>query len=141
MLKSVKVREYMLRKQMTVTSDMSIYEAAEIITSNTLSGVVVVDENGNLAGMLSELDCLKAIVDGVYNDGDPGAARVGDVMTTDVEVNRPDDLIIDVASSMLDHKHRRRPVVDNGKLVGQLTCRQILRAIRDFGARIDKKPA
>ena len=53
-------------------------------------------------------------------------------MTKDVETNSPDDFIIDVAATMLDHKHRRRPIVDNGKLVGQLTCRQILRAIKDF---------
>ncbi|MFT5101924.1 MAG: CBS domain-containing protein, partial [Planctomycetaceae bacterium] len=43
--------------------------------------------------------------------------------------------IITVAASMLDHKHRRRPVVENGKLVGQLTCRLILGAIKDFNSR------
>jgi len=34
---------------------------------------------------------------------------------------------------MLKHKHRRRPVIENGKLIGQVTCRQILSAIKDFG--------
>lgn len=132
MLRSVKVREYMVTRQEAVKPDTSIYEASQIIIDNALTGVVVVDDDGNLVGMLSELDCLEAIVDGVYNDGDPGGARVADFMTPEVKTNSPDDFIIDVAQAMLANKHRRRPIVDNGKLVGQLTCRQILRAIRDF---------
>jgi len=75
---------------------------------------------------------MRALVTSVYNGSSPGGALVKDVMTANVEVNKPDDDIISVASSMLDHKHRRRPVVVDGKLVGQLTCRQILSAIKDF---------
>jgi len=50
-------------------------------------------------------------------------------MSTDVEMQSPTDDIIDVATSMLDHKHRRRPVVVDGLLVGQVTCRQILSVV------------
>ena len=106
--------------------------SAQKILENKVSGVAVVDADNNLVGMLSELDCLQAIVSAVYNGNSPGAALVEDIMTKDVEVNKPGDDIIDVASSMLDHKHRRRPVVENGKLIGQVTCRQILSAIKDF---------
>lgn len=137
MLKSVEVRKYMLQKPITVKADMTIYEAAHQILANKISGVAVVDDDHNLLGMLSELDCLQAIVSYVYNDGDPGTALVSDFMTKEVEVNHPHDLIIDVASSMLDHKHRRRPVVVDGKLVGQLTCRQILKAVKDFSGPED----
>jgi CBS domain-containing protein len=131
-MKSVEVSEYMQTKPITVRPSMNVYEAAQKIMENKVSGVAVVDENNNLVGMLSELDCLQAIVSAVYNGNSPGAALVEDVMTKDVEVNKPGDDIIDVASSMLDHKHRRRPVVENGKLIGQVTCRQILRVIKDF---------
>ena len=62
------------------------------------------------------------------------AGTVADVMTHNVEVNHPHDQITDVATSMLDHKHRRRPIVINGKLVGQVTCRQILKAVKDFAS-------
>jgi CBS domain-containing protein len=80
-------------------------------------------------GMLSELDCLRVILAGVYNDEEFGAALVGDVMAREVEVQHPHDDIVDVATSMLDHKHRRRPVVQDGLLVGQVTCRQILKVV------------
>ena len=129
---SVEVSQYMQHKPITVMADMNIYDASRKILENKVSGVVVIDANNNLVGMLSELDCLRALVTSVYNGADPGGALVKDIMTLDVEVNHPTDDIVTVAASMLDHKHRRRPIVVDGKLVGQLTCRQILGAIKDF---------
>ncbi|MEJ6592420.1 MAG: CBS domain-containing protein [SAR86 cluster bacterium] len=132
MAKSVEVSQYMQHKPVTVTADMNIYDASRKILENKVSGVVVVDADNNLVGMLSELDCLRALITSVYNGADPGGALVSEIMTTEVEVNQPTDDIVTVATSMLDHKHRRRPIVVDGKLVGQLTCRQILGAIKDF---------
>ncbi len=86
--------------------------------------------------MLSELDCLKAVVNNIYIKGKKDAGIVADVMTANVEVNHPTDDIISVAASMLDHKHRRRPVVEGDQLVGQITCRQILGAINDFATPV-----
>ncbi|MFT5209874.1 MAG: CBS domain-containing protein [Flavobacterium sp.] len=128
---SIQVRDYM-QPTVTVNRSATVSEAAQIILEHKISGVTVVDESGNLAGILSELDCLRAIVNAVYNGSLPGAAIVEDVMTKEVESNSPNEDIVSVAASMLDHKHRRRPVVENGKLVGQVSCRQILKAIKDF---------
>lgn len=130
MANSILVRDYMTKAK-TVNQSVTVSEAAKVILSNKLSGITVVNDAGELVGMLSELDCLRSVVDG-YNGGVPGAAKVADVMTREVETNHPDEDIINVATSMLDHKHRRRPVVEDGKLVGQLTCRIILGAIKDF---------
>lgn len=131
MTNSVLVRDYMAKAR-TVNESTTVAEASQEILGNKLSGISVVNDAGELVGMLSELDCLRAIVDGTYNGGVPGATKVRDIMTREVETNHPDEDIISVAASMLDHKHRRRPVVENGKLVGQLTCRIILGAIKDF---------
>lgn len=58
---------------------------------------------------------------------------VKDHMSCELETVGPDEQIIDVALSMLDHKHRRRPVVDpRGNLLGQLTCRQLLKGVKDL---------
>ena len=132
MSKSIEVRDYM-RKPITVDQDLTVSEASQVILKNKLSGVVVIDNDHHLVGMLSELDCLKAMVSAVYNGNAPGTEKVKHVMTTKVEVNHPQEDIITVAATMLDHKHRRRPVTENGKLVGQITCRQLLRAISEFG--------
>lgn len=89
----------------------------------------MVDADGKLVGVLSKLNCLRAMVTSVYNGSDPGGALVGDIMTTDVEVTDAADDIIQIATSMLENKRRRRPVVKDGKLIGQISCRQILRAV------------
>ena len=47
-------------------------------------------------------------------------------------VAHPDEDIVDVAQDMLVHSKRRRPVVEDGKLVGQITCRQLLNAVKNF---------
>ena len=126
------ISEFMVENPISVRPTMNVYEAAHEILTNQVSGVTVVDESGKLVGMLSELDCLQAMVTSVYNGADPGGALVSDIMTEEVEVNDPDDVILEVAKSMLDHKHRRRPVVKDGVLKGQLTCRQILKAVTKF---------
>jgi CBS domain-containing protein len=126
------ISEFMIENPVSVSPSMNVYDAAHEILINQVSGVAVIDENGKLAGMLSELDCLQAIVTSVYNGADPGGALVSDIMTADVEVNDPEDEILAVAKSMLDHKHRRRPVVKDGVFQGQLTCRQILKAVTDY---------
>jgi CBS domain-containing protein len=114
-----------------VSPEMNVYEASQQILANKASGASVVDADGNLVGVLSELDCLSAMVSGVYNGSDPGGALVSDIMTKDVETADAEDDIIAVASSMLASKRRRRPVLKDGKLIGQISCRQILRAVTE----------
>mgnify|MGYP001160838982 FL=1 len=65
MTKSVEVVNYMLAKPITVKPDINVHEAAQKILENKVSGVAVVDADNNLVGMLSELDCLQAIVSAV----------------------------------------------------------------------------
>ena len=110
---------------------MNVYEASQLIFSAKASGATVVNDQGDLVGVLSELDCLRALVTAVYNGSDPGGALVGDIMTADVETADADADIIAVATSMLASNRRRRPVLRNGKLVGQISCRQILRAVTE----------
>ncbi len=137
MLHSVEVKDYMLKDPVMLGPEMSVYEATHLILSNKISGAMVVDRERRLLGMVSELDCLRTLLAGVYNDDEFGQGRVGDIMTVDVETSRPEDDIVDVATSMLDHKHRRRPVVENGKVIGQLSCRQILLAVKGFSGYKD----
>lgn len=114
-------------------ADMSVFEAAHLILQHRISGACVVDESRRLIGIVSELDCMRLLLSAAYNDDEFVEGLVQDVMaTTDLETGSPGHDIVDVAMSMLDHKPRRRPVVDEGGgLIGQVTCRQILRAIKE----------
>lgn len=131
MLRPVSLRDHMLPHPATIRSDATITEAMDIITDNRLSGLCVVDSQNNLLGILSELDCLRAVLSAVYNKTRIG--QVSDYMAREnLAVAHPEEDIIDVAQDMLMNNKRRRPVVENGKLIGQITCRQLLRAVREF---------
>jgi len=139
MLRSVDLKDYMLHDPVRVRVDDDVFEAIHRILLNKISGVCVVDEDDNLVGVLSEMDCLNAILSAVYNEA-MYAGPVKQFMTTEIMSVGISDNIIDVASEMLKHKQRRRPVIDNeGRLVGQVTCRQILRAVKEFSGSVDVK--
>ena len=133
MLKSVNLRDYMLTNPVKVRGDDNVLDAMQVIIDNKISGVCVVDGEGNLVGILSELDCLRAVLGSMYNRTDVGTVR--DYMASDnLVVANPNEDIVDVAQDMLTKNKRRRPVVEDGKLVGQITCRQLLRAVQNFNS-------
>lgn len=131
MLQSVDLRDYMITNPIKVKEDSNLFDTMKSIIDNKVSGVCVINENSDLVGVLSEMDCLAAILNATYNE--VGVGLVNEYMTKEgIVVAHPSDDIVDVAQDMLLKKHRRRPVVENGKLVGQVTCRQLLAAVNKF---------
>lgn len=130
MLRSVNLEDYMIKKPLTIPADAPLFEAVDLITKNQVSGLCVVNSDGELAGILSEMDCLRGILTASYDNGSIGS--VGDYMVSEnINSAKASDDIIDVAADMLAKGQRRRPVVnENNKLIGQITCRQILAAVR-----------
>ena len=121
----------MLKRLVLVKPGDDLFHAIHQILAHKISGVTVVDDRHHPVGMLSELDVLRVILHREYYQEDVGTPLVSDHMMTSVEAVGVGEDIIDVAESMLDHKHRRRPVVDShGQLVGQLSCRNLLKAIK-----------
>jgi CBS domain-containing protein len=133
MLKSVSLRDYILPNPVKVKPDDNVQDAMRVIIDNKISGVCVVDIDGNLVGILSELDCLRAVLGATYNQ--TGFGLVSDHMASDnLVVAHPDEDIVNVAQDMLVKNKRRRPVVENGRLIGQITCRQLLTAVQRFSS-------
>ena len=67
MLQSVNLRDYMLTNPVKVKEDDNVLEAMQVIIDNKVSGVCVIDTGEKLVGILSELDCLRAVLSAVYN--------------------------------------------------------------------------
>ena len=134
-MRSLKISDHLITNPVKIASTATIGEAARTIIENKVSGVIVVNENDEVEGMLSELDCLKSLLTEIYNEGQVGKELVTIEMSAPVTYNKPEEDIISVAQNMLDQKQRRRPVIDNGKLIGQITCRQLLSAIMAFGSK------
>lgn len=131
MLRSVELKDYMLPNPVKVKADVDLCDAVELILEYKISGVCVVDDENHLLGILSEMDCLKAILSAMYNE-ETSVGPVSGFMTTDVYSVSPHADIVDVAQDMLKRGFRRCPVIEDGKLVGQVTCRQLLRAVEKF---------
>lgn len=131
MLQSVNLRDYMLLNPVKIKADDNVLDAMQVIIDNKISGVCVVDEEQNLVGILSELDCLRAVLGAIYNNSGIGSVRQH-MATDNLVVAHPDEDIVDVAQDMLLKNKRRRPVVEDGKLIGQITCRQLLSAVKKF---------
>ena len=132
MARSLSLEACMVKNPVKIRADATILDAVRLILEHKVSGVCVIDENNQLVGMLSELDCLRAIIERVYIRKESSPGYVYEAMTRQVETKKPGDDIVSVAASMLENKRRRRPVVDDNRLVGQVTCRQILGAINEF---------
>jgi len=133
MLKSVNLRDYMLARPIKVKPNDNIFEAMNVIADNKISGLCVVDDDDTLVGVLSEMDCLRAVLGAIYNESGFGLVR--DYMTSEnLVVAHPGEDIVGVAQDMLRQNKRRRPVVEDGKLIGQITIRQLLKAVREFRA-------
>jgi signal-transduction protein with cAMP-binding, CBS, and nucleotidyltransferase domain len=130
MLHSVDLKDYIDHNPVTVAQDASLHDAAKLIIKHRISGLCVIDNENNLLGILSEMDCLQGILTATYNRTSPG--RVSEFMTIEVDVAQMGESIVNIASEMLSKKQRRRPVTDNGKLIGQITCRQLIGAVDEF---------
>jgi len=128
MLKSIKVRDYMTSDLVTFTADMDLFRAIDRLLVNQISGAPVLDEHGNLVGLLSEGDCLKGILAGSYFEEVGGT--VASVMTVVVETIDADADIVKAAEHFIRMRRRRLPVIDEGRLVGQISRRDILRAMQ-----------
>ncbi|EKF73066.1 hypothetical protein A11A3_15437 [Alcanivorax hongdengensis A-11-3] len=132
MLKAIRVADYMSRRLITVSPDMSVHAAIRHLLDNRISGAPVVDD-GRLVGMFSESDCLKGALEAGYHDTNIG--NVSEYMSTDVQTVTADMSILDVAEIFLADHRRRLPVMEQGKLVGQISRHDLLRAMDDFSRR------
>ncbi len=126
-LKSALVRDYMAGRLVTFKPDMDVLDALHELVKNRIAGAPVVDDQGELVGMLSELDCLKIALNAGYY-GDSGGP-VSEYMTPDVETIDAEMSIIDLAQKFLSCGYRRFPVLRNNRLVGQISRRDVLRAL------------
>lgn len=129
-MKSVKVADYMARKLVTFRPETSVVEALSAMLDHSISGAPVVDASGTLVGILSEVDVMEVVIQDSYYDENAGI--VADYMKPNVDTVEPEMDIYSLAQRFRQEHRRRFPVVKNGKLVGQISRRDVLRAARDF---------
>lgn len=128
----IKVRDFMVRKLITFHPEDSMHLVITTLVKHGISGAPVVDGEGRLIGVISEGDCLKQVVRGKYLNSPELVGKVKDYMTSNPNCVTPEENILEVANKFLERRLRRFPVLENGKLVGQISQRDVLFAIEEL---------
>lgn len=124
----LKVKDYMTRKLITFKSDQKMERVIDILIKHKISGAPVVNEKNELIGIISEGDCIKQISESRYYNMPMDNNIVEKHMVRNVETIDGEMNIFDAANKFLESKRRRFPIVENGKLVGQISQKDILKA-------------
>lgn len=124
-----RIRDYMATDVVTLAPDMEILRAMELLLDMKFSGAPVVDESGRLVGVLSKKDCLKAALNASYHQQWGGV--IADYMSTSVETLDANLDLVTAAERFLASHYRRFPVMEDGRLIGQISRADLLRALVD----------
>ena len=125
-LKPALVSDYMTTKLITFKPNQPVSEVVESLIQNRISGGPVVNDNNELVGMISEGDCIKHISDSRYYNMPLSNNTVDKHMIKKVDTIDGNMNIFEAAEKFLKAKHRRFPIIENGKLVGQISQKDIL---------------
>jgi CBS domain-containing protein len=130
-------KDIMSKNFVRFTPDMDILEAVDLIVRHNISGGPVVDKLGNLAGVLSEIDCMQAAVQASYHASRAG--RVKEVMRPPTVIIDVDDSIMSIAKRFASQEHqyyyRGFPVMKNNRVVGRIILRDVLRAMSSMSGQ------
>jgi CBS domain-containing protein len=100
-------------------------DAVRTMSEQNLGSLVVLDQ-GRMVGMLTFREILQALA---QRTGTIGDVRVGDIMVRDPVTAAPDMEVNDLRRTMLDSGARYLPVVQDGKLIGVISFRDVAKAV------------
>ncbi|MGB5557606.1 MAG: CBS domain-containing protein [Paracoccaceae bacterium] len=122
-----RISDYMARELVTLSPETEINQAMHILLDRHFSGAPVLNAEGRLVGVLSKKDCLKAALHASYYRDWGGT--VAQYMATDVQTLDAEMDIVSAAEAFVASSFRRFPVLREGRLVGQVSRADILRAL------------
>ncbi|PSU24076.1 CBS domain-containing protein [Photobacterium phosphoreum] len=126
-MESLKVKDYMNARPVTFTENMPLSAALDKLLTAKQIGGPVINEHKQVVGFISEQDMIHKLLKVGYHCQD--SHSVSDCMRTDVLTVSGNDTIIVLAETMTGQKPKIYPVVDDGRLVGVITRRDVLTAI------------
>ena len=124
----LKVSDYMTTNLITFTLDQSIESVMQALIKHRISGGPVVNTNKELIGIISEGDCIKQISESRYYNMPMQDKTIEKYMVKNVDTIDGNMNIFDAANKFLATKRRRFPILENGKLVGQISQKDVLKA-------------
>lgn len=127
-----KVRDVMCKDLITFKPEQSVEEVIDTLIRNKISGGPVVNDKNELVGIISEGDCLKQISESRYYNMPMENDTVEKRMIKDVETIDGNMNVLDAANKFLESRRRRFPIVEDGKLIGQISQKDILKVAMEL---------
>ncbi|EMQ96113.1 MAG: CBS domain-containing protein [Xanthomarina sp.] len=127
-----KVRDVMCKDLITFKPEQSVEEVIDTLIRNKISGGPVVNDKNELVGIISEGDCLKQISESRYYNMPMENDNVEKRMIKDVETIDGNMNVLDAANKFLESRRRRFPIVEDGKLIGQISQKDILKVAMEL---------
>ena len=122
------VKDIMCQNLIVFHPDDSIHEVMQKFVKYRISGGPVVNDMGQLIGVISEADCMKAISDSRYFNMPILDKSVQNFMTQEVDTIDASKSLFEAASLFSKSSRRRYPVLERGKLVGQVSRKDVVLA-------------
>ena len=128
---NITARDCMTEDLVTLHPDTDLVEAVAVLLAHEISGAPVVDDDGQYLGVFSEKSALHAVMDAAYEQLPTSKVRA--FTDTKAQTIEPDTHLLTIAQIFVMTPYRRLPVLDaEGKLVGQVSRRDVLRAALDM---------
>jgi CBS domain-containing protein len=143
----MKAADVMVTNVISVTPDVLVQDVAYILLSNRISAVPIVDDEGELLGIVSEGDLMRRSETGTgrhrpwwlamltgrdiraLDYAKEHSRRITDVMTSKVVTATPDTPLRDIATLLEKNGIKRVPIVKDGKMVGIVSRANLLQAL------------
>ena len=119
-------RDIMVERVVTLQPDMDMFDAIGLLLKHRISGAPVVDAEGTFIGVFSEMSCLRMLVKSAYEQ--LPTTQLFAFVDTEAETIGEETDLLTIAQRFLSTETRRLPVLSNGKLVGQVSRRDVLSA-------------
>ena len=137
----MRAKDVMSSPVTTVSVGATLRDAAKLLVNTQVSALPVIDDKGNMAGIVSEVDLIRRVV-GDTDDhtqfhahlGDPDsqealAAPIAEVMTRQVISTGEDTPLEDIATLILKHQKKRIPIVRDGAVIGIVSRTDLVKAM------------
>ncbi len=134
-VKAPPVTDYMVKKLITFKPDTPISEVIDSLLEHRITGAPVLNDKKEVVGLIDDKDCLNVLIGGVYYNRPANEGTVSSYMSNVMKTISVHANIVDVANTFLTTPYKRLLIMDDdGKLAGQISRRDILRAIKHMNA-------
>lgn len=120
------VKNIMTREVMTINDDSTVMDAARVMTENRISSLIV-ERDQSAVGIVSERDFVRKVCS---KDLLSSKVLVSEIMSNIAVTAEPDTPLEVAVQRMINHKIRRLPVLDKGRIIGIVTVTDLAKELR-----------